>query len=177
MKKIMFLVLGLGLILTGCNKDNDLFPGAESNEMLKSAKVKMIPIKGSVQSHVTEYQNKVPIIGTLSGKLSHMGKLITEKSIWTTTFMDFDETTWTITWEMTGTACAANGDLLNYDLTGTFSIPENKLDAHIDFDGGSGRFENAEGYMDVTGYADDPTAITTIYMKGEGLISNVGSGK
>lgn len=173
----MFLVLGLSLLFIGCEKNDTLFPSAESNEMLKSAEVKMVPFKGSVQSNVTEYMDGVPIIGTLSGEMSHLGKLITEKSFWTTTSMNFDETTWTITWEMTGSACAANRDLLNYILTGTFSIPENKLIAHIDCSGGTGRFENAEGYMDITGYADNPAEITTVYMKGEGLISNVGSGK
>ena len=43
--------------------------------------------------------------------------------------------------------------------------------------GGTGRFEFAEGYMDVTGYADDPLAITTMFMTGDGLISSVGSSK
>ena len=177
MKKLMFLILGLGFIVSGCNMNNDLFSDSEADSNLKSAEVKMVPVKGKIQSHVVEYYEGVPVVGTLSGMMSHFGKLNSEKSIWYTTSMSIDETTWTISWGMTGDGCASNGDLLHYTLTGTFSIPENNLTAHIDFDGGTGRFEFAEGYMDVTGYADNPVSITSMYMIGDGLISSVGSSK
>jgi hypothetical protein len=145
--------------------------------MLKSAGVKMLPLKAEIHSNVTEYYDGVPIQGTLSGIMSHLGKLKTDKSIWKTTFLTLDEATWIITWGISGDVCASNGDLLHYTLSGTFSIPENKLTAHVDFGGGTGRFELAEGYLEVTGYADNPAAITTMYMKGEGLISSVGGKK
>jgi hypothetical protein len=177
MKKIMFLMLGLGFLLTACEKNDVFYADPEVDGMLKSAEVKMVPLKAEFQSIVTEYNEGVPVKGLISGKMSHLGKLVTEKSIFNTTDLTLDESTWTITWEMSGTSCAANGDLLFYSLSGTFSIPENKLTAHVIINGGTGRFEFAQGCMDVTGYADDPAAITTMYMKGEGFISNVGSKK
>lgn len=177
MKKILLLVLSLGLLFTSCEKDSLVFSEAEADGLLKSAELKMVPVKAEIQSTVTEYYEGVPVVGTLSGTMSHIGKLNTEESIWHTTSLSFDETTGTITWEMIGNSCASNGDLLHYTLTGTFSISENQLNAHVDMNGGTGRFEFAEGYMDVTGYADDPLAITTMFMTGDGLISSVGSSK
>lgn len=175
MKKIILLALCLGFIFAGCEKNE--IADQEFNDGLKSAELKMVPVKGSLQSGVTEYFEGVPVIGTLSGEMSHLGELIVENSIWHTTALTLDEATWTITWEMTGVACAANGDLLNYVLTGTFSIYENQLIAHADINGGSGRFEDAEGYLEITGYADNPTAITVMYMDAEGMLSSVGSKK
>ena len=88
-----------------------------------------------------------------------------------------DENTWTITWEAIGDAYAANGDMLHYLFSGSFNIPTNTLTGYIDIEGGTGRFEFADGYAEATGYADNPTAITTMYMTCEGLISSVGSTK
>jgi hypothetical protein len=173
MKKRILLVLSLGIIITGCEKNIMLKP--EINQGLKSAEVKMVPIKGNLQSKVTHYQEGVPVIGTLSGEMSHLGLLVAENSIWNTISLGLDEITWTITWEMSGIACAANGDHFYYTLSGDFIIPENMLTAHAEIDGGTGRFEDAAGYLDITGYADDPLAITVMYMHAEGYLSSVGS--
>ena len=56
-------------------------------------------------------------------------------------------------------------------------MAENKLKGHVEVEGGTGRFEFAEGYFTITGYADDPFAITTMYMKAKGMLSSVGSSK
>jgi hypothetical protein len=39
--------------------------------------------------------------------------------------------------------------------------------------GGTGRFENVTGYLNLTGFIDHDTG--KLMMKGEGMISNVGS--
>ena len=178
MKKLLFLMmLCFGLVYTGCDTNNSLFPESETDGGLKSAQPRMLPIKGEIQSHVTEYLDGVPVQGILSGTISHLGQLVAEQSVFYTTSLSLDETTWTISWELSGATCAANGDLMYYDLSGTFNIPANELIAHINIKNGTGRFKNAEGYMEASGYADDPLAITTMFMHCEGLISNVGSGK
>ena len=86
-----------------------------------------------------------------------------------------NEQTWTISWELIGSVCAANGDLLKYTLSGSFNIPDNEMIGQVEFDGGTGRFSQAQGSMDFTGYADDPTNITSMMMQAEGMITNVGS--
>ena len=175
MKKVLLFVLSLGLLFTACEKGGPVLPDADADGMLKSAELREIPIKGEIQSQVTQSLNGIPVFGTLSGIISHLGKLQTEKSVWFTNTVEIDEATWTISWEMFGVVCAANGDLLNYTLSGSFNIPENKMNGHVDFDGGTGRFGQAQGYMNFTGSADDPMNISAMYMQAEGLISNVGS--
>jgi len=178
MKNLIFLLtLILSLLFAGCDCGNSLYPESEFDGELKSAELKMVPIKGEIQSHVSESLNGIPVFGTLSGNVSHLGKLVPNESTWYTISVEMDEQTWTITWEMFGAVCAANGDLLNFYLNGTFSIMNNKLSAHVDIVNGTGRFENASGFMDCTGYADDPLAISRMYMSCQGLISNIGSTK
>ncbi len=89
--------------------------------------------------------------------------------------MEFDEQTMSISWEMFGLTCAANGDLIYYTLSASFSIPNNEITGLVEFDGGTGKYANTEGYMNITGYADNPVAITTMYMECEGIISIVGN--
>ncbi|MCE4563100.1 nuclear transport factor 2 family protein [Maribellus sp. CM-23] len=173
MKRLILLLWSISLLFAGCDMNDSL-----SNEIdndLKSAEMKMVPIKGEIQSHVTESLNGVPVIGNLSGNISHLGKLIMDKSTWYTISVEMDEQTWTISWEMFGSVCAANGDFLKYTLSGAFSIPNNQITGQAVFDGGTGRFCQAQGSMEFTGYADDPMNIATMYMQVEGLITNVGS--
>jgi|GEM_PF-830560 len=172
---ILLLSLILSLLFAGCNSSNSIYPESEFDGELKSAPLKMVPIKGEIQSHVSESLDGIPVFGTLSGNVSHLGKLVADESTWYTISVEMDEQTWTIKWEMFGAVCAANGDLLKYTLYGSFSIPDNKLSGHIDFNGGTGRFGQAEGSAEFTGYADDPMNITSMYMHMEGMITNVGS--
>ena len=177
MKKVLLFVLSLGLLFTSCEKGGLVLPDADTDGMLKSAEVKMLPFKADIQSTIIEYNEGVPVSGFLSGTMSHLGKLNAEKSIWYTSALSFDENTGTITWEAFGDSYAANGDIMHYLFSGSLNLPTNTLTAYVDIDGGTGRFEFADGYMDITGYADDPTAITTVHMEGEGFISSVGSSK
>lgn len=175
MKRLIFLLWCMSLFFAGCETNDSLLPDVDVNQ--KSAEMTMVPIKGELQSFVTESLNGIPVFGTLSGNISHLGKLISDKSTWYTISVEMNEQTWTITWEMFGSVCAANGDFLKYTLSGSFSIPDNKISGQIDFDGGTGRFSQAQGNMEFTGYADDPTNITAMYMQAEGLITNVGSSR
>jgi len=173
MKRLIFLLWSISLLLTTCDMSDPLLP--EKDVELKLAEMKMTPIKGEIQSHVTETLNGIPVFGTLSGNLSHLGKLISDNSTWYTISVEMDEQSWTIVWEMFGSVCAANGDFLKYTLNGSFNILENKISGEIKINGGTGRFSQAQGSMDFTGCADDPSNITTMYMHTEGIISNVGS--
>ena len=172
MKRFIFLLISLSLFFTGCNIDETAFPETDAN--LKTAKMKMVPIKGDFQSRVSDSLNGIPVFGTLSGNISHLGKIVPENSTWYTLSVDLDEQTWTITWEMFGTVGAANGDLLHYTLAGSFSIPENTISGQINFSGGTGRFCQAKGSAEFSGYADDPMNITSMFMQMEGMITNVG---
>lgn len=173
MNKLIVLLWSISLLFAGCDVNDSLSPEIDQN--LKSAEMKMIPIKGEIQSHVTETLNDIPVIGNLSGTISHLGTLIPDKSTWYTISVEMNEQTWTISWEMFGQTCAANGDFLKYTLSGAFSIPDNQITGQAVFNGGTGRFCQAQGSMEFTGYADDPMNITTMYMQVDGLISNVGS--
>ena len=82
MKKILLLVLSLGLLFTSCEKDSLVFSEAEADGLLKSAELKMVPVKAEIQSTVTEYYEGVPVVGTLSGTMSHIGKLNTLGNDW-----------------------------------------------------------------------------------------------
>jgi hypothetical protein len=55
MKKVLLLVLSLGLLFTTFEKESD--------------EAKTVPIKGELQSHVTEALNGIPVYGTLSGNI------------------------------------------------------------------------------------------------------------
>ena len=175
MKRLIFLFWCMSLLLAGCETNDSLLPDVDISQ--KSAKTTMVPIKGELQSSVTESLNGIPVYGTLSGSISHLGELTTDKSTWYTISVEMDEQTWTISWKMFGAICAANGDLLKYTLSGSFNITENHINGEVNFDGGTGRFAQAQGSMEFTGYADDPANITAMYMKGEGMITNVGSSR
>jgi len=178
MRHLIFLItLSLSFLITGCDLNNPLNSDSENEAELKSTELKMVPIKGKMESNVTESLNGIPVFGTLAGNISHLGKLMTDKSVWYTISVQMDEQTWTISWEMFGAVCAADGDLLKYTLSGTFSIPDNKISGQADFNGGTGRFSQARGFMKFTGYADDPMNITKMTMQMDGTILNVGSSR
>ncbi len=172
MKRLIFLLWCMALLLAGCETNDSLLPDVDMN--LKSAEMTTVPIKGELQSFVTESLNGIPVFGTLAGNISHLGKLISDKSTWYTISVELDEQTWTISWEMFGSVCSANGDFLKYTLSGSFSIPDNEISGQIDFDGGTGKFSQANGTAEFTGNADDPMNITAMYMQMEGEITNVG---
>ena len=44
-----------------CEKDDVFYPDSEVAGRLKSTEVKMLPIKGEVQSIITEYYEGVPV--------------------------------------------------------------------------------------------------------------------
>ena len=77
------------------------------------------------------------------------------------------------------TLTAANGDQLYGTYTGTShfidATPVLAFDITITITGGTGRFENATGTIEVTGEADTSTGSSTATM--DGTISSVGSNK
>lgn len=173
MKKLILLLGCMGLLIAGCEKSDTSISGLDEN--LKSAKIKMVPIKGEIQSYVTFDLYGVPVLGSISGNLSHLGKFDAEKSTWYHTSVAFDANTNIFSYGMFGSFCAANGDLLKYIASGEFDVANNSATQHADFIGGTGRFGQAQGYIDATGYADDPVKTTAMFFEGEGMISNVGS--
>jgi steroid delta-isomerase-like uncharacterized protein len=173
MKKIILLLACVGLFISGCEKSDLSLPGVDEN--LKSAKIKMVPVKGDIQSVISFYLGPMPVCGKVSGNLSHLGKFDAEKSTWYHTSVDFDANTNIFSYGMFGSLCAPNGDLLKYTASGEFDVVNNIATQHAEFMGGTGRFGQAQGYIDASGYADDPEKTTSMFFEAEGMISNVGS--
>jgi hypothetical protein len=169
---LIFIVLMLLLIGTGCNKDAFLTDKAGGS--LKSAELKNIPVKADIYAVVTQEQDGVAYAGNLGGIVSHLGNLILDKSTFLRTKLEMKEGP-TLYWEMFGDVAASNGDVMHYTLWGELNLAKNKYVSTVTYDGGTGRFENVKGFIDLKGYVDHDTG--KLMMNGEGQLSNVGSTK
>jgi hypothetical protein len=172
MKTLVCLFAIAMLLFAGCAKDEMVPDEADMN--LKSAKMKMVPIKAdfySVSEVLGEYD--LPKEGYLVGNFSHLGKIIPGKSTWNATTLDLTAETYTAFIE--GQLAASNGDLLFYSFTGTLDLIKNEFTAVVVYNGGTGRFENCTGEAALTGYLDFDTG--SFIMKVDGMITNVGSSK
>lgn len=76
---------------------------------------------------------------------------------------------------MYGDVTASNGDLMHYTLWGELNLAKNEYVSTVTYNGGTGRFENVTGYLDLTGYLDQVSRY--LIMEGDGMITNVGSTK
>lgn len=174
MKKIIFLLIGIFIFAFGCNNEIlDTDPATETVD-LKYSKTKMVPIKGEVIISVDEYDDQgLGINGKMTGYLSHMGKLNQEESTWVTLYHDFSQ--YPIVIQVNDIVfCAANGDLLYGTYTGYMNVDApSVIDGICILENGTGRFENATGQSNVTGYAwfDDFGRVEGIRFICEGEIS------
>ena len=172
MKTLVYLFVIAVLLFAGCAKDEMFTDDADMN--LKSAPVKMVPIKADFYSVTTvpdEYN--LPKEGYLAGNFSHLGKIIPRKSTWNATTLSL--TTEYYKAYIEGQLAAANGDLLFYSFTGTLDLTKNELCANVVYNGGTGRFKNCTGEAALTGYLNFDTG--SFIMKVDGMITNVGSNK
>ena len=172
MKRIIFLLIGLFILAYGCKDDILPADSVMGNDDLKNASIeKLVPIKGEVLNHINEEH---PDYGTISGFLSHLGKLNETESTWTT-IDDGDGNPYTFSKDIE--FCAANGDKLRGTYMGMF-ISQTEIEGIMIFEGGTGRFENASGQTTANGYlVVDGGTLIGMYLAGEGEISNVGSSK
>ena len=171
MKRIIFLLIGIFIIACGYNDDILPADAALENETLKNAEIKMVPIKGEVFNHFNEEH---PDYGTISGFMSHIGKLNETESTWEK-IDDGDGNPITFSIKVVG--CAANGDKLKGRYDGKH-INQTDVEGIMFFEGGTGRFENASGQTTANGYiVVDGGKLIGMYLAGEGEISNVGSSK
>jgi hypothetical protein len=168
--KSILLVAMLLLVVSGCNKDT-FFP-EEDGVALKSAVLKNIPIKADMYAQVLEETDGLAYKGLLIGTVSHLGEMIAEKSTFTRTYYEYREGP-SVYWEMYGDIAASNGDVMHYTLWGLLDVVKNEYVSTVTYDGGTGRFANVTGNLDLTGYIAHGTG--RLYMQGEGMISNVGS--
>lgn len=166
---LFFSVVILVAIAAGCTKDpvNETATG-----QFKSSEVKTVPLHADIYAIVTQEESGVAFLGNLAGNMSHLGQLITENSTFERTYFEFREGP-AIYWEMIGDVAAANGDLLHYTLWGLYNITLNQYASTVTYSGGTGRFENASGFLDITGYVDQQTGY--LMMDGEGSLTTVGS--
>ena len=180
MKRVIFLLIGILFIASGCSNETINTDSAFEEANLKSATTKMIPIKGEVIISVDEYDEQgLGINGKMSGYLTHMGKLNQEKSTWVTLYHDFSQYPPIIIQVNDLVFCAANGDLVYGSYTGYNDVTTSIVDGYCELKNGTGRFKNATGYSNVTGYPwfDEFGRVEGIRFVCEGEISNVGSGK
>ncbi len=174
MKKILNFIAVLLLLFVGSGCNKDTFFTEEPDVSLKSAEMKTIPIKADMYAVVSEDRDGIAYAGNLGGTISHLGKLILEKSTFLRTSFEFREGP-SVYWEMYGDVAASNGDLMHYTLWGQLNLATNEYQSTVTYNGGTGRFENVTGYLDLTGYVDQVSR--NLIMKGDGMITNVGSTK
>lgn len=180
MKTLVYLFVIAMLLFAGCAKDEMFTDDSASN--LKSASVKMVPLKTdfySITTAVDEYM--LPAEGYLVGTFPHLGKLISEKSTWksTTTGVVFNEDATgylSSTSHVEGQDVAANGDILYYYFDSSFDYVNNVFTADpVKYNGGTGRFENCTGEGLCTGYIDYETGLFMLHV--DAMLTNVGSSK
>ncbi|WP_340111270.1 hypothetical protein [Maribellus mangrovi] len=176
MKRIIFLLFGIFIFAFGCNEDILPADPLLENETLKKAEVKMVPSIGEVFNY---YNEEHPDWGTISGFLSHFGKLDETKSTWEFVSSDMSQFPPLITSIHDIVFCAANGDLAYGTFTGTVDVTTFEVNGTLVLEGGTGRFENVSGQSTVNGYVvfDEEGNRLGMYLAGEGEISNVGSSK
>lgn len=174
MKKIINFITVVMLLFAGsaCNKDP--FFTEEPEVSLKCAEIKTVPIKADFYAVVSSWiPEGIPYSGNLGGNFSHLGKIDFEKSTFERIGLEILGP-YTLRWEMFGEVVAADGDILHYTLWGIMDKEKNEYTSKVTYNGGTGRFENASGYLDVTGFIDESSIL---WMKGEGLLANVGNSK
>ncbi len=174
MKKIIISIAVLMLIFIGSGCDKETLMTEEPTVNFKSAEMKSIPITADFYAVTSTWiPDGLAYSGNLGGNFSHLGKIDFEKSTFERTGLEILGP-YTVRWEMFGEVVAADGDALHYTLWGIMDQEKNEYTSTVTYSGGTGRFENASGYLDVTGYVDESHVL---WMKGDGLLSNVGSSK
>jgi hypothetical protein len=169
MKTLVYLFVIAMLLFAGCAKD-EIF---NEDMNLKSAPMKMVPLKADIYSVSTSDYYGITTGGYLVGHFSHLGKLKPENSPYKGTILDLTEDTYTLFLE--GQLGAANGDVLYYSFTLNLKFTDTSFVTTVTYDGGTGRFENCQGSATCTGYVDPETG--HVIMKVDGYITNVGSNK
>ncbi len=180
MKRIIFILIGMLFISFGCSNETLNTDSTFEEANLKSGVSKMIPVKGEVIISVDEYNEQgLGINGKMAGYLTHMGKLNQAESTWITLYHDFSQYPPFVIQVNDLVFCAANGDLLYGTYTGYLDVTTSVIDGFCVLENGTGRFENATGQSNVTGYPwyDELGRVEGIRFICEGEISNVGSSK
>lgn len=188
LKGLFLIVMTSLFVFAGCNKDEFTDNGTDMN--LKSADLKMIPIKGDVSFGLviteSDFENGIPVPkqGPISGTVSHLGNL-KEGSLWLTDSYELyaTETQFCIDYGINGKLVAANGDELVFTAVGTIFVVGNEDGLNwvgtFTFTGGTGRFKNASGEASSTGVGtrDNNGLPLTLELNLDGTISNVGQSK
>jgi len=181
MKKIYFLIVLFGaLLFCACEKDSsDLLiedPAQTQIEdgALKGAKKHAVPFRGKFDQEQTFSTNTFPVMYVElegEGTATHLGKT----SLWVGQNWDFSDFTKPGEGAAEVTFTAANGDKLYADLY-AYNVVE--LDENEDpvfatvwgsgnFAEGTGRFSNAEGTYEFSGYYDFITGKSEAFYTGE----------
>lgn len=177
-KTFFLIVCAIALFFTGCEKDELFLPETENSPELKGAKIGWLPIEAhNAYVVVTDYMvvdfpvpgSPFPAQGICYGNLTYLEELQAEKSIWYTTNVEPDsENPGFLLWSQAGDWCAANGDLLHWTIITSVEMGAGKVSGRAEFDGGTGQFKHAKGYIDLKGHVD-PVHPTSQFIIDEGV--------
>ncbi len=177
MKLIRLLLIALLFVAYGCNDDIPDIEPITKEASLKNGEIdQMVPITGKCFVTIEEYNEQgLGIAGTMSGVYTHLGKLRESESTWTNESHTLSYPLLYYVHQLV--ACAANGDLMYGTYSGSINVETLEAEAYWDIDGGTGRFRNVSGYMNVHGYAqrDESGKTTGSYLEGEGEMTIVGT--
>lgn len=184
---IVISFIACAFLLTGCEStmvsetQDELLTDNSITEMSSVKTSKMIPYKGIFSgsggydaSRTDCPEGTLPISGTGSGVVSHVGKVDVYYSHCSYFLVDQNNPTYI---DGYGITTAANGDQIFGTYTGSITGFDSFIDI-VTITGGTGRFENISGsfieYGEVA-LTSETTFDYVITMEGE--ISSVGSGK
>jgi len=172
MKSIGFLFILFVFVFISCQKDEIFSTDPESESSLKSAEVKMVPMKVDFYCIPTVFNEGIPVAGNIAGIASHVGKVDKEKSTFMVIGVEiiFPK----LLEQIVGVIHAPNGDTFNYSLNLELDLTTNKFTGVTTMNGGTGRFENVSGTIAVNGSVNVEGVASWI---GNGMVSNVGSSK
>jgi len=169
MKTLIYLFVFAMILFAGCAKD-EMFDQNSNNPELKKAKV---PIPMKVDFCMTPNGEFFPITnwppewgpgfvsagGSISGNATHMGKVDAEKSWGQTTECYFDFQLMQIVMKNTGQITAANGDSYWYDGVSYINL-DFTFTGTVTMRDGTGKYEDAQGKVEMVGSADMATMQT-----------------
>jgi hypothetical protein len=169
MKTLISLCTILMVLLVACNKDQFV---QDEDVMLKKANVP-VPMKADfcATPDMTSQMLLVPIPGLdptdpknympsrmfVSGNATHMGEIITEKSVCDVTEFTFyvdDQGHPFLSQVGTGIMTAANGDAYNITWWVKTSLPSWNYVGEVEIQDGTGRFKGATGTVTMIGKVD-----------------------
>ena len=172
MRTFLLLLLFFGALLMGCSEDPLLDPAEEAlltttelSAKAGKAVTKPFKVRSEGTFVISNGADCAPLVQwdlTGTGHATHLGKFDVTL-LWCTNYAETNV--------ITGTHVAANGDLLHFYGTAV-GEDENGQWTEYAYDGGTGRFENATGYLKMYNTTTFTSPTTGVYStSGEGTLT------